>query len=154
TTFSLLAAALVVVRHRSNLTRLVRGQENRVADSPRLRMLARVLHVLALGLWFGSGVFFTFLAAPSLFQTFEGLAQNRLDWLPLPTDLTKEQGTRLAGAAVGPIFPLYFALQGVCGLVALVTAWGWTRAAPAERVHRVRFTLLVVALALVLIGWP
>jgi acyl-phosphate glycerol 3-phosphate acyltransferase len=153
TGFSLLAAGLVAVRHRSNLTRLVRGQENRVADSPRLRMLARVLHVLALGLWFGSGAFFAFLAAPNLFRTFEGLAQAVPSWLLLPAELTKEQGTRLAGAAVGPMFPLYYALQGICGLVALVTAWGWTRTAPG-RVHRVRFAVLAAALALVLIGWP
>src|SRR5262245_9354438 len=109
-----LAAGLVAMPHRSNLTRLVRGQENRVADSPRLRMLARVLHVLAMGLWFGSGVFFTFLAAPSLFRTFD---------------------TRLAGEAVGPIFPLYFALQGGCGLVGRVTGCGWTSTAPEARVH-------------------
>jgi acyl-phosphate glycerol 3-phosphate acyltransferase len=153
TGFSLLAAALVVVRHRSNLTRLARGQENRVTDSPRLRMLARVLHVLALGLWFGAGVFFTFFVALSLFATFEGLAQNRPDWLPLPTSFTKEQGTQLAGVAVGPIFPLYFALQGACGVVALLTAWGWARQSP-ERVHRIRFVVLALALALVLLGWP
>jgi acyl-phosphate glycerol 3-phosphate acyltransferase len=153
TAFSLLAAALVAVRHRSNLTRLARGQENRVIDSPRLRMLARVLHVLALGLWFGAGVFFSFVAAPIVFQTFEGFEKGPPAWLPLTPDLTKEQGTRLAGAAVGPIFPPYFALQGICGLVALVTAWGWTRSAP-ERVHRVRFAVLAIALALVLVGWP
>src|SRR5438876_3358370 len=108
-------------------------------------MFTRVLHVMALALWFGDGVFFTFFVALSLFATFQGLAQSRPDWLPLPTDFTDEQrtafGTRLAGVAVGPIFPLYFALQGTCGVVALVTAWGWTRQSP-ERVHRVRFTVL------------
>jgi acyl-phosphate glycerol 3-phosphate acyltransferase len=154
TGFSLLAAALVALRHRANIARLLRGQENRVSDSPRLHMLARVLHVLALGLWFGSGVFFTFVAALSLFHTFEGFAQGPPSWLPLPADLTKEQGTRLAGAAVGPMFPLYFALQGLCGVVALITAWGWTKTAPAERTSRIRFAIVTMALALVLAGWP
>jgi acyl-phosphate glycerol 3-phosphate acyltransferase len=154
TGFSLLAAALVALRHRANIARLLRGQENRVSDSPRLRMLARILHVLALGLWFGSGVFFSFVTAPALFHTFEGFAGNPPGWLPLPADLTKEQGTRLAGAAVGPMFPLYFALQGACGVVALVTAFAWTKAAPTVPVHRIRFALLAMALALVLAGWP
>jgi acyl-phosphate glycerol 3-phosphate acyltransferase len=153
TGFSLLAAALVLVRHRSNLARLSRGEESRIKDSPKLTMLARVLHVLALALWFGGGVFFTFIAALSLFHTFEGLADQRPEWLNLTGDLTKEQVTRLAGMAVGPMFPQYFALQGICGLVALVTAWGWTRTHPG-RVHRVRFALIALGLLLVLAGWP
>jgi acyl-phosphate glycerol 3-phosphate acyltransferase len=154
TGFSLLAAALVAVRHRANVARLAAGTENRIADSPRLEMLARVLHVLALGLWFGAGVFFSFLAAPSLFATFEGMAGGPPAWLPLPADLAREQGTRLAGAAVGPMFPLYFALQGACGLVAVVTALTWARQYPAARVHRWRFIVLTLAVVLVLLGWP
>ena len=132
TGFSFLAAGLVTLRHRSNLARLIRGDENRVTDSLRLRMLARVLHVLALSLWFGGGVFFSFIVAPSLFQTFD---------------------TRTAGLAVAPMFPLYFALQGTCGLVALITAWGWMRSHP-QRVHRVRLALIGLAVALLLAGWP
>jgi hypothetical protein len=41
----------------------------------------------------------------------------------------------------------------VCGVVALATAWGWTRSHP-DRTHRVRFTLVAAALCLVLAGWP
>jgi glycerol-3-phosphate acyltransferase PlsY len=152
TGFSLLAAGLVTLRHRSNLARLFRGQENRIADSSGIRMLARALHVFALGLWLGASVFFTFLAAPALFHTFEGLEGQRPEWLPLSAALTKEQGTHLAGLAVAPLFPLFFALQGACGLVALVTAWGWAKSNP-ERFHRIRFTLIVVAVALVLTGF-
>jgi glycerol-3-phosphate acyltransferase PlsY len=153
TGFSLLAAVLVAVRHRSNLVRLSRGTENRVADSPRVKMAARVLHLLALSIWFGGGVFFTVIAAPTLFGTFEGLAGRPPEWLPLPADLTKEQGTRLAGAAVGPMFPRYFALQGMSGVVALATAWGWTRMYP-DRIHRLRFMVIALAFALVLAGLP
>jgi hypothetical protein len=154
TGFSLLAAALVAARHRANIARLYRGQESRLTDSPRLRLFARTLHVLALGLWFGAGLFFTFGVAPSLFHTFEGYAGAKPDWLPAADGLTKEQGTRLAGAAVGPLFPLYFALQGVCGVVALATAWGWMKTAPADRLVRSRFAVLAMAVALVVAGWP
>jgi glycerol-3-phosphate acyltransferase PlsY len=151
TAFSLLAAALVTLRHRSNLARLFRGNENRVADSPRLRMLTRALHILALGIWLGASVFFSFVATPSLLHTFEGLAGHRPDWLLLTADLTKEQGLRLFGMAVGPMFPLYFALQGVCGLIALITAWGWMTS-NTDRVHRVRVMLIAGAMAFVLLG--
>jgi hypothetical protein len=153
TAFSLLAAALVIIRHRSNLARLSRGEENRVSDSPRLMMLARILHLLAVGLWFGSVTLFTFVVGLTLFHTFEGLEGQRLDWLSLTAPLTKEQGTRLAGIAVSPMFPQYFALQGACGLVALITAWGWSRSYPG-RVHRVRFGVIAVGVLLVLAGWP
>jgi acyl-phosphate glycerol 3-phosphate acyltransferase len=153
TTFSLLAAALVIFRHRSNLARLSRGEENRVTDSPRLNMLVRVLHVLALGLWFGAATFFTFVVGLTLFHTFEGMEGQQPDWLPVASPLTKVQGTRLAGIAVSPMFPQYFALQGACGLVALITAWGWSRSNPG-RVHRVRFVVIALGVLLVLAGWP
>jgi acyl-phosphate glycerol 3-phosphate acyltransferase len=153
TAFSLLAAALVIVRHRSNLARLSRGEENRVSDSPRLTMLARVLHLFALGLWFGSATFFTFVVGLTLFHTFEGLEGQQLNWLATSAPLTKVQGTRLAGTAVSPMFPQYFALLGACGLVALITAWGWTRSYPG-RVHRVRFVVIALGVLLLLAGWP
>jgi acyl phosphate:glycerol-3-phosphate acyltransferase len=154
TGFSLLAAALVAVKHRSNFARLARGQENRLADSPRLRMLARVLHLLAVGLWFGAGVFFSFVAAPSLFATFEAFAAGKPDWLTAPGGLTEETGRRLAGVAVGPMFPPYFALQGACAFVALVTALGWQKQNPGVRVHRWRVVVLLGAALAVLAGWP
>jgi glycerol-3-phosphate acyltransferase PlsY len=133
TGFSLLAAILVTARHRTNFGRLIRGEENRISDSPKLRMLGRVLHVLALSLWFGGGVMFTFIVTPSLFRTFEGTLEF--------------------GIAVGPLFPLYFALQGACGIVALVTAWGWTRSHP-DRIQRVRLAVIAVAVAILLAAWP
>jgi acyl-phosphate glycerol 3-phosphate acyltransferase len=153
TGFSLLAAALVTARHRSNLSRLARGTENRIADSRGLAMLTRALHVLAIGLWFGAAVFFTFVVGLTLFHTFDAWTGQRPDWLPLSAPLTKPQTTRLFGAAVGPMFPQYFAIQGGCGLIALATAWGWTRTHPG-RVHRVRLALIALALALVLASWP
>lgn len=154
TLFALLVAALVAVRHRSNVARLMAGRENRLRDSSTLRMLARVLHVLAMSLWFGGGVFFSLVAAPQLFATFQSFINARPEYLPLPTDLNEDRANRLAGAAVGPMFPPYFALQGACGLVALATALAFARREPESRVHRVRFVVLAIAMAGVLAGWP
>jgi acyl-phosphate glycerol 3-phosphate acyltransferase len=164
TAFCFLAAVLVFARHRKNITRLIRGTENRLQDTPTMRTLARTLHVLAVGLWFGSAVFFTFVVAVSLFRSFEGLAQEPRDarplWFPLPDEYgvkpetRKEQGTRAAGHAVGPLFDVYYPLQGLCGFIAVLTALGWSRADPASKVHKVRVWVLLAALATVLAGWP
>ena len=63
--------------------------------------LLRFVHLLAIGTWIGSVVFFSFFTAPALFGT-------------LPRDL--------AGRAVSAIFPRYYALGGACGAVALLSA--------------------------------
>lgn len=62
--------------------------------------LLRTVHLLALGVWVGSVVFFSFFTAPTLFGA-------------LPRDL--------AGRAVSAIFPRYYALGAVCGAVALLS---------------------------------
>ena len=163
--FCFIAAALVIVRHRTNIRRLFQGSESKLRDSSFMNRLNQSLHVVALGLWFGSAVMFTFVVAPLLFQTFEaaGQAKDRPRWLPssphfaiqdAALDGPKEQGTRAAGAAVEPIFPVYFLLQGICGLVAVVTCLSWPRERPLERVHRIRVVFLLIALAGVLAGWP
>jgi acyl phosphate:glycerol-3-phosphate acyltransferase len=163
TAFCFVAAALIFLRHRGNLTRLVRGTENRLQDSPAMRLLAKTLHVLAVGLWFGSAVFFSFVVALSLFDSFESAAREpqakRPVWFPVAEQFDrdadrKEQGTRAAGYAVGPLFDAYFLLQGVCGLIAVVTAMGWWRAEPGSRVHKLRAVVLLLALGTVAAGWP
>jgi acyl phosphate:glycerol-3-phosphate acyltransferase len=128
--FCLATAVLVIIKHRTNIGRLVQGKENRVADSSKLQTLSRVLHVLALGLWVGGGVMFSFVVAPSVFATLEAPQ---------------------AGAIVAPIFPPYFAIQGVCGLVAVATAASW---ANRGKVHRCRFVVICLAMILVLASWP
>jgi hypothetical protein len=96
-------------------------------------MLARIVHVLAVGLWFGAGVFFSFIAAPTLFATLD---------------------TNTFGIAVGPLFPPYFALQGVCAVIGLATALGWQKQHPGVRVHRWRVVVLLIAALALLAGWP
>jgi acyl-phosphate glycerol 3-phosphate acyltransferase len=156
TVFCFVAAGLVFLRHRANIQRLLQGTENRVKDGPVMLALSKTLHVLALGLWFGSCVFFSLVAAPVIFQTFASLTEKAPDIRPawLPAAFTKENASQLAGLAVGPIFPWYFLLEGVCGLLAAVTALTWLRAEPHSLVHRLRFYLLAAALVSVVVGWP
>ena len=118
-----------------------------------MHSLTKIIHLLALGLWFGSAVFFTFIVALTLLHTFESLGANRPPWLSLPADFDKEQGTRLFGVAVSPIFLWYFLLQGVCGGLAAFTALSWSLQEPWSIVHKVRTLVLLLALATVFADW-
>ena len=123
--------------------------------------IVRGLHVLALGLWFGGAAFFNFVAAVPIFDSFKEVVANspsdrtaNVDIVPpgASEEQKKALASALAGSAVGPIFPRYFALQGVCGVIALATAAGWIR--NGRRVDRCRFGVVVLALILVAIGQP
>jgi acyl-phosphate glycerol 3-phosphate acyltransferase len=162
TWFCLIAGTLVLVKHRANIGRLLTGTENKLRNNVMMRQLNKSLHVLALGLWFGSSIFFTFVVATSLFQSFETAAQkdDRDSWFPQPTmyrdvtdaiDAPKEQGSRAAGYAIGPMFLWYFAVQGACGFITLASAMPWFQ---QGGVHRWRVRLLLLAVVFVLIGWP
>ncbi|HEY8503579.1 MAG TPA: glycerol-3-phosphate 1-O-acyltransferase PlsY, partial [Gemmataceae bacterium] len=89
TVFTLAGTALVYFKHRSNILRLISGTENRVRDTDMWRTLSKALHVLALGTWLGSAVFFNFLAAPTIFATFREVVEtapnDRTAGLPLLT---------------------------------------------------------------------
>jgi hypothetical protein len=173
TLFCLLAAALVVGRHHANIARLIHGNENRLPDTPAMLTLTKTVHVLALGLWFGMMVFFTFVIGLVLFFTLEHLTDTKKTpeearpiWLgrvppgfdkappspSFPDPLSKEQGRRIFGAAVAPLFAWYFGIQAGCGVFGLATAWSWSRG-QLEKVHRLRTVILAVALATVAVGW-
>lgn len=165
--FCLIAAGLVLAKHRSNLARLLRGNENRLSEGFAMSRLVRTVHVLSLGLWFGSAAFFLLIVAVSLFHTFEAVganAEHRPAWLPLPLEFAhkdaevngpREQGSRIAGTAVAPLFGWFFLIQGSCGFLATATALGWSRSSAGTiKTHRRRATILLIALCVVLVGWP
>jgi acyl-phosphate glycerol 3-phosphate acyltransferase len=158
TLFCLLATVLVIARHANNILRLLQNRENQLSESPIMTTASKVIHVLAIGLWFGTVVFFTFVVALVIFRTLETYGEmsfnERPSWLPLPHQFTKESGTRLAGEIVAPIFPFYFLIQGICGLLLLITSLGFTRAERERRVHRWRFYLVTLAVLTIVVAWP
>ena len=163
--FCLLAAVLVLARHGGNLMRLQRGTENRLKETSLLHQIAKTLHVLAVGLWFGSVAFFI-LVGLTVFQSFDALtkppAQDRESWLPLPDEFAvrkagvidgpQEQGRRLAGSVVRPIFPRYFLLQLICTIVALVPALAWAARSSGRWIHRGRCGVLLIGFMLIVVN--
>ncbi len=101
TVFCLGGTFLVFIKHRGNAARLVQGTENRLDDSWILQLMRNSLHVIALGLWFGSGVFFIAFAA-SLFPSFKDVVRtapsDRTAELPLAPGADEHQKDQLASA--------------------------------------------------------
>ena len=75
TLFCLSAVVLVFVRHHANLRRLLQGTEHRLPETPAMLLLGKTVHVLAVGLWFGTAVFFVIVGL-LLFGNFEREATN------------------------------------------------------------------------------
>jgi acyl phosphate:glycerol-3-phosphate acyltransferase len=151
----------VIFRHRANVRRIMNGTESRLEDKPMLGTLGRGVHVVSLGLWFGGAVMFNFIVAPALFfDVFPAVVRDapsdRTAYLAIAANTTDEQKTQLAtalaGSAVAPIFPKFFALQAACGAFALLSAIGWYRC--PGRVHRWRLILIGLGVVCVAIGWP
>jgi hypothetical protein len=68
-------------------------------------------------------------------------------------DGPREQGTRAAGFAVAHLFPSYFHLQLVCGLLAVASAVGLALS-QTRRLHWLRAIILGLAYVTVLVGLP
>ena len=161
TLFLLIGGAAVVVRHLPNLARLLRGSEHRFAPSYLLARIGRELHLVALGLWLGGSVFFNLIAAPRIFDSFKAVVADapcdRTAFVAIAAGLDEAEKAKLAsalaGAAVGPIFPAYFALSAVCAAVALIGALGW---ATTQRGWENRARVIVLALAggIVAVSYP
>jgi hypothetical protein len=122
--------------------------------------LLKIIHVLALGMWFG-GAFFIQIAALVIFESFKQVvnagpsdrtAYHQIIDLGAPQEEKAALASALAGSAVGPVFPWYFAMQAVCGALALLTALTWWNA--GGKVHRWRVYVLAAAVATVAIAWP
>ena len=159
TAFCLFGAAVVAIKHRSNVGRLLAGTENQVGDGTMRRTLVKSLHLLAVGFWFGGAGFFNFVAAPAIFESFKQVVDRgpsdrtagvRIIAEDAPPAEKAALASALAGSAVGPIFPKYFAMQTGCAIVALVTALTWWSAPWG----RARVIILGIATALVIVGWP
>ena len=152
-TFCLIGAGLVIVKHRGNMSRLMNGTENKIGDGPMRHTLLRGLHLFAVGTWFGSAAFFNFVAAVPIFGSFKEVVESqpsdRTGFVRILPDDTPQAdkdalASALAGSAVGPLFPRFFALSAVCALVAVVTAVAF-RKMDTAKVHRVRLTLCLIA---------
>ena len=163
TAFVLIAAAFVVVKHRSNVRRLLAGTESRIDDAARRVTLLKGFHVVAVGWWFGAAAFFNFMAALPIFHSFADVVteqpNNRTAQFRILPETASEAdrealGAALAGAAVAPLFPRYFLLAALCSMTAVVTAYGFRRMEPGGDTHRWRFWVAVVAGLLVVGGWP
>jgi uncharacterized membrane protein len=84
------------------------------------------LYLLALIVWVGEVVFFSFVVAPAMFRTFP---------------------TAEAGRAVGAVFPTYYRLGYVCGAVLLLTSLFLLAGATARAAWSVTSTLAALMLA-------
>ena len=93
----------------------------------------RFLHLLALGVWVGEIVFFSFVGAPRIFQVLERAR---------------------AGDVTGAIFPGYYALGIGAGVIATLTALALASRADAPAVWRTGAAALALGCVLMgVAGW-
>lgn len=107
-----------------------------------IRATARVAHGVALGIWAGTGTFFSGCVALRIFAYFRALPAHPPPGLGPISD---ELASRMAGDLISTIFPVYFAVQCACGVVAAAAAW--LRGPSTRRLMRMQ-RLLVTAAAL------
>lgn len=80
----------------------------------------RTVQLVALGLWVGSGLFFSYVVAPHVFRLFvEQVPAGTSETLP---HFDERTGRRVAGATVGAVFPSYFWTQLLLGVAALAAS--------------------------------
>jgi uncharacterized membrane protein len=94
----------------------------------RVMTVVRWVHLVALIVWIGAVVFFSFVVAPAIFRTFPPPAVE-------------------AGRVIGAIFPVYYRIGYVCGVVLLLTALALLAAAPARAWFAVESVVLAGMLA-------
>lgn len=87
--------------------------------------VAKAVFWLALAVWLGEIVFFSFVVAPSVFRA-------------LPQDV--------AGQVVGVIFPRYYALGAVAGAIAMIAALALRAGTSATRPWSAAVLMLVLML--------
>jgi hypothetical protein len=105
--------------------------------------LLRMIHLLALGTWFGSVTFFSFCTALPIISHLKTQAARPNYWLQPQVE---KQGVRMAGDALEPVFIRYFPLQVICGAAAIFTIKAWHGGMPG--LGRVRLGLIGLAFLL------
>lgn len=163
TLFLMAGAAMVAVKHRANIRRCLEGTEKpMMADSEKRQSMLRSVHLLAAAMLFGGSAFFNFAAAPAIFRSFDQVvadgpsdrtAHVAIISASATTQEKKDLASALAGAAVGPIFPMLFGMQAVCVGIALVTALAWRNSTTYPKAAKWRVRLLVVSAVLVAADW-
>jgi hypothetical protein len=91
-------------------------------------IIALFVYLLSLACWLGGIVFFSFFTAPAVFGS----------GIPLPE----------AGKVISTIFPRYYLLGYVAGIVALLLALYFTAARPARIAWGVTAVFLAIALGI------
>lgn len=91
--------------------------------------IVKYLHLLALALWLGGMVFFSFAAAPSIFKTLD---------------------RQTAGIVVGDIFPKYFLMGYISAAVLVGTLWYMGRGHLSA--IRIPFAIALTAAALTFVS--
>lgn len=112
-----------------------------------LNQFIRVVHVLAIGIWAGTCVLFNGVVALKLVWYFQQLPANPTPGL---ADVTAPVATRMFGELIATIFPAYFTIQAICGVLAAVTSWRLAHLA-MERWERIRAILITAVAIAVLI---
>lgn len=108
-----------------------------------MRPLLRIVHLMALGLWFGSVTFFSFFTALPIIQHLETEADRPDYWLH---QADPKAGQRMAGDALEPVFARYFPFQVICGAAAILTLRAWHQA--SSKLSRVRLGLVTISFVL------
>ena len=146
----------MILKHIKNIQRLIARTESQIHVN--LDTILKMIQIVCAGFWFGSAAFFNFVAALPIFASFQDVVNNspsdRTAYVNIVPDGTddakrKDLGNALAGSAVGPLFPRYFAISGVCAWLVLLTATAWRE----SRSGRWRVRLAVLTFALVLVSW-
>jgi hypothetical protein len=110
--------------------------------------LVKMVHLLALGLWAGAMVFFSFFTALPIIGEWPARLTQAGHWMGIQD---AKQGTRAAGEVLDLLFQRYFPFQLVVGLVAVATAL-WLATLPGW-LAKARALVLVMALALTAANW-
>jgi putative copper export protein len=112
------------------------------------QQLVQMTHLLALGLWAGAMVFFSFFTALPILSDWPSRLQQPGHWLQISE---ARQATRAAGEVLDILFQRYFPFQVVCGLIAVITGAGSFM--NADWLSKVRGVALVTALILASLNW-